>query len=143
MLATLHQKIRAWRVQRLARRAFGRNAGFARQPWPISTEMTPEDWSDLADAIRAWYTAQLAQTATPYGINQYGALLRLAQVTDRRTVRWTRTWPSFQRTDAPGVLDAIHHQVRHLPLADHPTATHVEAHLISLGDILLDGTPPA
>lgn len=139
MLAELKQKVRNWRLQRAARQAFQQGLGFARERWPINAM---PDRKQVIDSICTWYREQLAQTATPYGIDDYGALLRLVIVQERRTILWEYEAPMFQRQDIGAFLDQITQQIGDLPLQQYPHATHIEAHLVSIGNILVATDQP-
>ena len=137
MLNSLKHKLLDWRLQRAARQAFQRGLGFARERWLIQSSLSVDEREHLGTTIGEWYQAQLANTATPYGINDYGAILRLICLQERRTILWEYQPPMFQRREAAKTLDHLATQIAQLHIDHYPQATHIEAHLVSVGNILL------
>jgi hypothetical protein len=137
MFNSLKHKILDWCFQRAARQVFQRGLGFARERWPIQSALSADEREHLRTTVSEWYQAQLANTATPYGINDYGAILRLICLQQRRTILWECQPPMFQRREAAKILDHLVTQIAQLPIDLYPQATHIEAHLVSVGNILI------
>lgn len=132
MLNTL-QLLRARRRQRReARAAFADGVGATAKRWPLAY-----DRAALTDEADAWLRQRIARTATPYGITGCSILVRVSR--DGNTVTWPYRSAGFVR-NAP--TDAITHAVAALAQLEpeqYPDATHVEVHLLSLGDVTRHG----
>jgi hypothetical protein len=135
MLAALLQRYRDERLQRTMWAVVTNDQGCAARSWPLPA--TPDDLPALTITIRDWLALQLTEMTTPYGFSRYRIGRGLARMDGNdRTPLWSHLLPTFTRQAAQDGLDAAHQQLLMLPRADHPTATYIEVHLLSLGDIL-------
>jgi hypothetical protein len=99
--------------------------------------VVPAALDELTASVRAWLSAQLAEIRTPYGVDTCGIMLKLVHDDGRcRRRLWRSQIPSFARQAPQAAYDALEQQLRSLPLADYPTATHLEVQLVSIGDIV-------
>ncbi len=107
-------------------------AGGSITSWPIATPR-----AEVVPAAQAWLADRLATVRTPRGIDTCGLALKLVQ---QEGGRWRRLWsvqiPCFARHTPQETYQALAQQILALPLADYPDTTHIELHLVSIGDIV-------
>ncbi len=135
----MFQTLQAWWHQRQDQKWLNGLAkagkGYAVRMDRFSMTTPRADREQLAQTIQTWLTEQLSRTATPYGISQY--LIGIGWIAHdgiTRTPLGKQTWDILQRTDAPDVMNDVAATIPRLTV--HPTTTHLETYLLSLGDML-------
>jgi hypothetical protein len=108
-------------------------AGGSLTSWPISMSL-----DEVAPAAQQWLASTLATLRTPRGIDTCGLALKLVQ--QSATGRWRKLHivelPCFARHTPQETYQLLDQEIRALPLAAYPDATHIELHLVSIGDIV-------
>jgi len=135
MLQQIRQRWHDYRLTRAATKVVTAGEGYAARTWPVPGRNA--DWPEVHTTITDWLALQLSGTATPYGFSRYRIGLGLAALHgDQRTPLWSELLPAFTRSETSQGLAALGDRLHTLPLAEYPTATHVEVYVLSLGDIL-------
>jgi len=130
----LHQQIHDYRLKRATIAVVNAKQGYAARTWPLPA--TDAERLQLAEQIRDWLALQITGTATPYGYSEYNIGLALAVgVNEQRQALWYELQPGFKRLQTQDGIDAAYQRLLTAPFVDHPTATHIEAYLLSWGDI--------
>lgn len=138
MLEQIRQRLHDYRLTRAAAKVVTQGDGYAARTWALPA--TASEWPEVRTTITDWLALQLTGTATPYGFSHYNVGFALVRLGDgKRTALWHELLPGFERTATMSGLDAAQERLQTLPVADHPSVTHVEVYLMSLGDILKQG----
>jgi hypothetical protein len=101
----------------------------------VDRAQTAADRTALAQELADWLRNRIAQTATPYGISHCCILIRLANAAGL-TAAVTYRSTEFERLAVSDELEKVRQHIQSLELDQHPSAIRIEAHLISLGDII-------
>src|SRR5437016_3408810 len=131
MVGQVVRRCKARRREKAALQVVQQGQGYAVRTWRLPDGPA---WPTVAPEIRAWLAQQITGTATPYGFSRYYVLIGLVAIDESQTQRtplWKILLEPFARAETTLGLDIAYEQLRSLPVAYHPSATHVEVYLIS------------
>ena len=134
MLRGIAERLAKRQIRREGLRAFAAGVGAAIRRWPIERAQIGHR-QDLVQEMENWLRGRIARTATPNGISHCLVMIRLTD-TAKATVAWTYRSPAFERIQVAEGIAQVSRHVLGLHLDDYSTAQYIEAHLLSLGDVL-------